>query len=73
MLLLAFSLLKQRYFNNGQIYVALSRSTSLKEFHILGNIEIKHVKANPKVDKEYERLREISSITSSLSSEPPTS
>ena len=30
---------------------------------------MKHVKANPKEDKEYERLREISSITSSLSSE----
>ena len=30
---------------------------------------MKHVKANPKVDKEYERLRKISSITSSRSSE----
>ena len=30
---------------------------------------MKHVKANPKVEKEYERLREISSITSSLPSE----
>ena len=73
MLLLAFSLLKQRYFNYGQIYVALSRLTSLKGLHILGIIEIKHVKANPKVDKEYERLREISSITSSFFSESPTS
>lgn len=30
---------------------------------------MKHVKTNPRVDKEYERLREISSITGSLSSE----
>ena len=66
---ISFDLLKQRSFNYGQIYVALSRSTSLQGLHILGNIEMKHVKANPKVDKEYERLREISSITSSPSPE----
>ena len=63
---ISFDLLKQRSFNYGQIYVALSRSTTLQGLHILGNIEIKHVKANPRVDKEYERLRKISSITSSL-------
>ena len=63
---ISFDLLKQRSFNYGQIYVALSRSTTLQGLHILGNIEMKHVKANPRVDKEYERLRKISSITSSL-------
>ena len=66
---ISFDLLKQPFFNYGQIYVALSRSTALQGLHILGNIEMKHIKANPKVDKEYERLREISSITSSLPSE----
>ena len=39
----SFELLKQRSFNYGQIYVALSRSTSLQGHHILGNIEMKHV------------------------------
>ena len=63
---ISFDLLKQRSFNYGQIYVALSRSTTLQGLHILGNIEMKHVKANPRVDKEYERLRKIASITSSL-------
>ena len=63
---ISFDLLKQRSFNYGQIYVALSRSTTLQGLHILGNIEMKHVKANPRVDKEYERLLKISSITSSL-------
>ena len=63
---ISFDLLKQRSFNYGQIYVALSRSTTLQGLHILGNIEMKHVKANPRVDKEYERLQKISSITSSL-------
>ena len=62
----SFELLKQRSFNYGQIYVALSLLTSLQGLHILGNIEMKHVKANPKVHQEYERLREISPITTSL-------
>ena len=51
------------------MYVALSRSTSLQGLHILGNIEMKHVKANPKVHQEYERLRKISPITNSLSAQ----
>jgi hypothetical protein len=48
---------KQRSFNYGQIYVALSRATSLQGLHILGEIQSKHIKANPKVHAEYERLR----------------
>ena len=54
---ISFNLIKQRAFNYGQIYVALSRSTSLQGVHILGQIESKHVKANPKVCEEYQRLR----------------
>ena len=50
-------LIKQRAFNYGQIYVALSCATSLQGLYILGQIESKHVKANPKVLEEYERLR----------------
>ena len=47
-IVISFNLIKQRAFNYGQIYVALSRSTSLQGMHILGQIESKHVKANPK-------------------------
>ena len=54
---LCTDLIKQRAFNYGQIYVALSRATSLQGLFILGQIESKHVKANPKVLQEYERLR----------------
>ena len=52
------NLVKQRAFNYGQVYVALSRATSLQGLFILGEIENKHVKANPKVLQEYERLRD---------------
>ena len=54
---LSSDLIKQRAFNYGQIYVALSRATSLQGLYILGQIESKHIKANPKVLEEYERLR----------------
>ena len=57
----SLNLNKQRSFNHGQIYAALSRATSLQGLHILGEIQSKHIKANPKVDEEYERLRNSSS------------
>ena len=39
------------------MYVALSRSTSLQGLHIFGEINTKHVKADPRVHNEYDRLR----------------
>ena len=51
------NIIRQRAFKYGQIYVALSRTTSIQGMHILGQIESKHVKANPKVSEEYQRLR----------------
>ncbi|CAB4007412.1 ATP-dependent DNA helicase PIF1 [Paramuricea clavata] len=61
-IVVSFDLKKQRYFNYGQVYVALSRATSLNGLHILGKLESKHIRANPKVQEEYERLRETSSL-----------
>ena len=52
----SLNLNKQSSFNYGQIYVVLSRATSLQGLHILGEIQSKHIKANPKVNEEYERL-----------------
>ena len=63
------NLRKQRYFNYGQIYVALSRATSLQGLHILGEVQSKHIKANPKVNEEYERLRDSSSYFDTLAEE----
>ena len=59
-IVVSFDLKKQRYFNYGQVYVALSPATSLNSLHIVGTLECKHIRANPKVHEEYERLREIS-------------
>ena len=56
---ISFHLNKQKSFNYGQVYVALSRSTSLQGLHILGQINDKHVKANPRVHNEYDRLRRL--------------
>ena len=39
---ISFNLNKQRSFNYGQVYVALSRATSLQGLHILGQVNSKH-------------------------------
>jgi hypothetical protein len=65
-IVVSLDLRKQRYFNYGQVYVALSGATSLNGLHILGTLENKHIRANPKVQEEYERLREISRVQPQL-------
>ena len=55
-IVVSLELRKQRSFNYGQVYVALSHATSLQGLHILGEIQSKHIKANPKVRDEYKRL-----------------
>lgn len=52
----SFDLNRQKHFNCGQIYVALSRATSLQGLHVVGQIESKHVGANPKVHAEYQTI-----------------
>ena len=59
------NLIKQRAFNYGKNYVALSPSTSFQDMHILGQIENRHVKANPNVSEEYQRLRNECTISRS--------
>ena len=65
----SLNLRKQRYFNYGQIYVTLSHATSLQGLHILGEMQSKHIKANPKVNEEYERLRDSSPYFDTLAEE----
>ena len=60
-IVVSLDLKKQRYFNYGQVYVALSRATTLGGLHILGTLESRNIRANPKVHEEYERLHHINS------------
>ena len=58
---------RQTHFNYGQIYVALSRATSLQGLHVIGQTKIKHVRANPKVEAEYHRMRQMENTCSNSS------
>ena len=56
---ISFNLLRQGSFNYGQIYVALSRATSLRGIHILGKIESKQIRVDLRVHQGYQRLRHL--------------
>ena len=53
----SFRLVKQRCFNNGQMYVALSRVTSLSGLCLIGEYKSSAIKADPRASNEYERMR----------------
>ena len=58
----SFDLEKQRSFNCGQMYVALSRVTSLNSLFLIGQYKLLAIKANPNASKEYDRLRQESPL-----------
>ena len=53
----SFKLNKQRYFNNGQVYVALSRVRTINNLFIDGYISDSSVRADLSTLNEYQRLR----------------
>ena len=55
---ISFELQNQRSFNYGQIYVALSRVTSLSGLYLIGEFNPRAIRADPKATTEYELLRE---------------
>ena len=59
---ISFDLLKQMSFNYGQMYVALSRVTSLNE-HLTGEYKSSAIKADLIAIHEYVHMREESVIT----------
>ena len=65
-LVVCFDLQNQKSFNYGQVYVALSRVTSIQGLYILGEFDKKHIKADRRVIAEYERLRQLSFNDNSL-------
>ena len=56
-IVVSFDLHRQRNFNYGQIYVALSRVTSLEGLYITGSVSAAAMKANPQAMEEYNRMR----------------
>ena len=54
---ISFTLNKQRRFNPGQMYVALSRVTSLNGLHLIGNFSSSAIQHNTAAAIEYDRLR----------------
>lgn len=57
---------KQKSFNNGQVYVALSRATSLQGLHVLDPINKDHIKTDSRVHDEYDKLRKKSKLVQDL-------
>ena len=56
-IVVSFDLHRQRNFNYGQIYVALSRVTSLEGLYITGSVSAAAMKANLQAMEEYNRIR----------------
>ena len=53
----SFDLYRQRSFNQGQMYVPLSRITSLAKMILMGKYNKTAIKENPSEKQEYQRLR----------------
>ena len=53
----SFDLESQKSFNQGQMYVALSRISSINKLYLVGKYKKEAIKVNLAAKKEYERLR----------------
>ena len=52
-----FDLYKQKYFNQGQMYVALSKLKNLENLFLIGTYIARAIKENVAAKLEYERMR----------------
>uniref|UniRef100_A0A7M5V9S6 ATP-dependent DNA helicase n=2 Tax=Clytia hemisphaerica TaxID=252671 RepID=A0A7M5V9S6_9CNID len=58
----SFELFAQKAFNEGQMYVNLSRVTNINGLFLIGEYNRKHIRVNSEAGIEYERLRRESSL-----------
>ena len=65
---ISFDLVKQRSFNYGQVYVALSRVTSLDNLYLIGSFTLSVIEADPRAIHEYQRLQNERQLPSSCTS-----
>ena len=56
-MVVSFELLKQRKFSYGQMYVALSRVTTLASLYIVGSFNVNVRKVSPQALEEYNKMR----------------
>ena len=61
-IVISFNLLKRRSFNNGQMYIALSRVTSLQGLFLIGKYNSNAIVVDEKAKREYQYLRENQSL-----------
>ena len=54
---ISFDLVKQKNFSYGQMYVALSRVTSLNGLYLIGEFNLSYIRADPSAIFEYHRMR----------------
>ena len=57
---ISFDLEKQTFFNQGQMYVTLSRVTDIKNLHLIETYSRNAFQVNSNVTSEYNRLRDSS-------------
>ncbi|XP_057308183.1 uncharacterized protein LOC130646064 [Hydractinia symbiolongicarpus] len=62
-IVVCFDLLKQRAFQSGQIYVALSRVTSLDGLYLTGTFSKSTIKSDTRATEPYNYMREHSKLT----------
>ncbi|XP_066927647.1 ATP-dependent DNA helicase pif1-like [Clytia hemisphaerica] len=64
-----FDLYGQRYFNAGQVYVALSRVTSLQGLYLMGKFNTKAIRCDTEATEEYNYMRENLSLKTTTDEE----
>ena len=62
--IISFDLERQKCFNQGQMYVALSRITNMENMYLIGKYSRSAIKENKSAKIEYERLRQESVMKS---------